>query len=136
YANAGSIPGSDRAAVFEEYVNAFRAAVASQNFKSAAEWADHATQVFPKLRRPWNHLAMARLRLEAWGPAIEAARLGDAANDDAWSPSVTPDETRAGSAYLEGVAMYDTQRYSEALARVRTAVALAPEWAPAAPALA
>jgi tetratricopeptide (TPR) repeat protein len=136
YSDPGQFPAAVRADVFTEYVTAYRAAFASGNFTHAAELATRAAMLLPKLRRPWNHLAAARLKLAEWGPAIEAARTADQAADDSYAPLATDDETRAGAAYWEGVALYSTQRFEAALARLHAASERAPRWAEAARALA
>src|SRR5262249_20738494 len=127
---------AERAAVFEEYAGAFRAAFARGDFASARDLAEHAAAVFPELRRPWLQLAAARFRLDEWGAAIEAARRGEQAADDRFAPPPTPEESYAGAAYWEGVALYATQRSPEALARLHAAHDRAPRWAEAARALA
>ena len=132
---SAKLSSSEQSAVFEEYVLAFRAAVVNRNEALGRELADRATQVFPKRRRAWCHLAAARLRIHQWGPAIEAARAAEAARDDDDPPAALPDETAAGAAYWEGLALYRTQRYAEALPRLRAAHTRAPEWAEAARAL-
>jgi tetratricopeptide (TPR) repeat protein len=125
----------ERAALFEEYVLAVRAARASGNQARGRELAERATMLFPALRRPWLHLAATRLALEQFGPAIEAARRAETAQDDDYAPPSSPDETAAGAAYWEGVSLYRTQRYDEALPRLRAATSRAPHWAEAARAL-
>jgi tetratricopeptide (TPR) repeat protein len=122
--------------VFSEYVDAVRAALAATDFARAHELATHATRLFPQSRRAWTHLAAARVRLAQWGPAIEAARQAEKARADDDAPPALPSETQAGAAYWEGVALYSTQRYDEALVRLRAARAIAPRWAEAARALA
>jgi tetratricopeptide (TPR) repeat protein len=136
YADERALPAADRPAVFAEYVGAVRAALADSDFARAHELATQAVRVFPNSRRAWNHLAAARLRLGQWGPAIEAARRGESAEDQTWPPAPTPEESFAGSAYWEGVALYATQRYDEAVPRLRAARTRAPQWAEAARALA
>ncbi len=136
YVDPSQFPAALHADVFTEYVAAYRAAFASGNFTHASDLATRATVLLPNLRRPWNHLAAARLKLAAWGPAIEAARTADQAADDSYAPAATPDETRAGAAYWEGIALYSTQRYAEALLRLHAATERAPRWAEAARALA
>jgi len=136
YADPSQFPAALHADVFTEYVTAYRAAFASGNFTHASELAIRATTLLPTLRRPWNHLAAARFKLAEWGPAIEAARTADQTADDPYVPEAAPEETGAGAAYWEGIALYSTQRYDEALARLRAATERAPRWAEAARALA
>jgi tetratricopeptide (TPR) repeat protein len=136
YASPKDIPAAERAGIFSEYVHAYRTAMQAGDFARAHELATHATRVVPKARRTWTHLAGARLRLAQWSPAIEAARQAETLRDDTDPPSPTPDESAAGAAYWEGVALYATQRYPEALARLRAARERAPAWAEGARALA
>ena len=136
HASAKDIPAAERAAIFAEYVAAYRAAMQAGDFARAHEFATHATRVFPKSRRTWTHLAGARVRLAQWSPAIEAARHAETLRDDSDAPRPTADESAAGAAYWEGVALYSTQRYPEALLRLRAARERAPEWAEGARALA
>jgi tetratricopeptide (TPR) repeat protein len=126
---------SDRQSVYEEYVLAFRSATERGNQAQARELAERATTLFPDRRRPWCHLAAARLRIDQWGPAIEAARRAEKARDDDDPPPLAPDESAAGAAYWEGWALYRTQRYSEAMPRLRQARQRATRWAEAARAL-
>jgi len=130
------IPKADRAAIFEDYVRVFRAEFERGEFASALALAERATRLYPQLRRPWNHTAAARTRLLRWGPAIEAARFADRARDDEDRPAPVPEESAAGAAYWEGLALYSTQRYSEALPRLHAAAARNPLWAEAQRALA
>jgi tetratricopeptide (TPR) repeat protein len=135
YADERALPAAEREAVFEEYVQAERAALAAADFARAHELATRATAVFPRARRAWNHLAAARVHLSQWGPAIEAARRAETLRDDTYRPTATADESHAGAAYWEGIAMFRTQRYDEALARLRVARERAPDWAEGARAL-
>src|SRR5262245_59252995 len=73
------VPKAEQASIFEEYLVAYRAAVADHNQARQRELAEHATQLFPEFRRPWCHLAAARLCMEQWGPSIEAARRAETA---------------------------------------------------------
>lgn len=122
-----------RREVFELYVPAVRQALAEGNAARARDLAEHALRLFPGLRRPLLHLAAARLQLQQWGPAIEAARGAETARADDYAPTAHPSETSA--AYWEGVALYQTQRYDEALVRLRAAFERAPTWPEAARAL-
>lgn len=131
FETAAQIPKSERAAVFEDYVLVFRTVFGHGDFVAATALAERATRIYPELRRPWNHLAAARMRLGRFGPAIEAARFAERADDDEDRPAPTPEESAAAAAYWEGVALYSTQRYPEALARLRAAVARNPGWAEA-----
>ena len=129
------LSASEQGALFEEYVTTEREALARGQLERARDLAEQAARLFPGLRRPWLHLAAARLRLEQWGPAIEAARRAEAAADDGYGPVETDAESRAAPAYWEGVALYRTQRCNEALQRLRAARERAPRWAEAARAL-
>jgi tetratricopeptide (TPR) repeat protein len=133
-----SLAGLDKqaaSAVFEEYVLAVRAARTTGEQARGRELAERATALFPSFRRPWLHLAAARLALEQFGPAIEAARRAETAQDDGDPPPRLPDESFAGAAYWEGLALYRTQRYDEAIPRLRAATTRDPRWAEAARAL-
>lgn len=133
-----SLRGMDRAdrdSLYTEGMQATRTALQAGRFDDARALAERTTTLFPERRRPWLHLAAARLRLEKWGPAIEAARRAAAARADDLPPSVIPEEGPAGPAYWEGVALYRTQRTTDALVRLRAARTAAPDWAEAARAL-
>jgi len=129
------IDAETKAAVFSEYVLAVRAAREARDEARSHELAARATELYPNLRRPWLHLAAARLALEQWGPAIEAARRAERTPDDPWAPPPVPDETIAGAPYWEGLGLYRTQRLAEALPLLRLATSRAPHWAEAARAL-
>jgi tetratricopeptide (TPR) repeat protein len=129
------LDSKERAAVFSEYVAAVRAARAAGDQARSLELAERATRLYPALRRPWLHVAAARLALEKWGPAIEAARRGASSQDDAFPPPALPEETAPGAAYWEGLALFRTQRYDEALTLLQSAVTRAPGWAEASRAL-
>lgn len=122
-----------RQEAFGTYVSAVRRALGEGHAARARDLSEHAVRLFPGLRRPLLHLAAARLQLEQWGPAIEAARQAETARADDYAPSSEPPEISA--AYWEGVALYRTQRYDECLPRLRAASASAPGWAEAARAL-
>jgi tetratricopeptide (TPR) repeat protein len=127
-----AVPRSERGALFEEYVVAFRAAVANSHWAHARALAERSTALFPELRRPWLHLATVRAEERRFGAAIEAARRAETARDDDWAPRPLAEETAAAAGYFEGLALYRTQRVSEALPRLRAARKLAPSWAEAA----
>lgn len=129
------LPESEQAAVFEEYVVAFRGAVAGSHWARARALAERSASLFPELRRPWLHLAVVRSQEKHFGPAIQAARRAERARDDDWAPPPVPEETGAAAGYFEGLALYRTQRVAEALPRLRAARRLAPDWAEAARAL-
>jgi len=124
-----------RDALYAEAMLATRAALHSEHFDTARLLAVKSTVLFPERQRPWLHLAAAQLRLEKWGPAIEAARHAAAARADDLPPPATFEEGPAGPAYWEGVALYRTQRTADGLVRLRAACAAAPDWAEAARAL-
>ena len=126
---------AERDSLYAGGLQATRAALQVGRFDDARALAERTTTLFPERRRPWLHLAAARLRLEKWGPAIEAARRAATAKADALPPPATPEEGPAGPAYWEGVALYRTQRTADALVRLRAARTAAPDWAEAARAL-
>src|SRR5438093_3565277 len=61
------LSASEQGALFEEYVTTEREALARGQLERARDLAEQAARLFPGLRRPWLHLAAARLRLEQSG---------------------------------------------------------------------
>jgi tetratricopeptide (TPR) repeat protein len=129
------IPASSRKGAFAEYVAAVRAALDSGAHDRALLLSQRATTFWKDLRRPLLHQAAAQLQSEQWGPAIESARAAAKARKDSMEPPARPDESEAAAACWEGLALYHTQRYDEALPCLRRAAAQAPHWAEAARAL-
>jgi len=121
------IPARERDAAFEEYVWAVREALSTGRAEAALRMATRATE-FWKLRRPWLHLSAAQLQLRQWGPSIASARQARKARSDSMQPEPQPFETTAAVSYWEGVGLYRTQRYEEALPRLREATERAPDW--------
>ncbi|MFQ5601400.1 MAG: tetratricopeptide repeat protein [Candidatus Krumholzibacteriia bacterium] len=129
------IPQGERAQAFGQYVLAVRAALEAGHHGRATLLADRACNFWKRYRRPLLHLAAAQLGSNLWGPSISSARQAAEARDDDMPPPRRDDESDAAPAYWEGVALYATQRYDEALPRLRAAVEAAPDWAEAARAL-
>jgi len=130
-----SLSKTERIAAWQEYVVAFRSATAAGNEARARELSERATSLWPERSRAWLHLAATRLRLEQWGPAIEAARQADKARPDSDPPAPLPEESQGAAGYWEGLALYKTQRLDEALPRLHASHAAMPLWAEAARAL-
>ena len=122
------IPARERDEAFEQYVLAVRQALDSGEAQTALDMATRANAFWPRLRRPWLHRAAAELALQHWGPSIAAAREAREARDDDMRPELRPGETQAAVPYWEGVGLYRTQRYDEALPRLLEAAEQAPEW--------
>ena len=123
-----------REAVYEEYVLAVRAARAAGDQARSQELAVRATTLFPAVRRPWLHLAAARLALEQWGPAIEAAGAPSA-------PPTTPGRRRrcrrdpGGTSLLGGLGPVPQPALRGSAAAPATRHDRDPHWAEAARAL-
>lgn len=125
------LSASARETAFGEYVEAVRAALTEGRHEEALQLATRATEFWEELRRPWLHRSAAELELRQWGNSIGSARRARRARDDSMQPPPRPDETRAAASYREGLGLYLTQRYDEALPRLREATEMAPEWAEA-----
>lgn len=129
------LPRPERDAAFATYVLDVRQALADSAYQLAADLATRATSLWPSYRRPKLHLAAALLHQQRWGPSIAAAREARQANDDGLAPPPSAAEGPAAADYWEGLGLYQTQRYDEALPRLRAASEAAPDWAEAARAL-
>jgi tetratricopeptide (TPR) repeat protein len=125
------LSSSERKNAFAEYVQAVRSALDSGRHAQALSMAERAAALWKNWRRPLLHLAAALLDAEKWGPAIESAREARRARDDGLGPPPRPGETAAACDYWEGVALYRTQRYDEALPLLERAAEKSPEWAEA-----
>ena len=131
----GHLPDSDRAEAYTAYVVAVRQALADSATARGQAMAERATNLWPDLQRPYLHLAAVQLQAKQWGPAIAAARLARERKADALPPVPLPWEGEPAADYWEGLGMYQTQRYDEAMPLLRRAHAAAPDWAEAARAL-
>jgi tetratricopeptide (TPR) repeat protein len=125
------IPARERDEALEEYVLAVRAALDAGENEAALQMATRATELWKRLRRPWLHRSAAELALRQWGPSIASAREARKARDDSMRPEAHDDETEAAASYWEGLGLYQTQRYDEALPRLLDATERAAEWAEA-----
>ena len=129
------LPDSDRAEAYTAYVVALRQALADSATAGARAMAERATNLWPDLQRPFLHLAAAQLQAKRWGLSIAAARLARERKPDALPPVPLPWEGEAAADYWEGLGMYQTRRYDEAMPLLRRAHAADPAWAEAACAL-
>jgi tetratricopeptide (TPR) repeat protein len=129
------LPDSDRADAYTAYVVALRQALVDSATARARAMAERATNLWPDLQRPYLHLAAAQLQAKQWGPSIAAARLARERKPDTLPPVPLPWESAVAADYWEGLGMYQTRRYDEAMPLLRRAHAADPRWAEAARAL-
>jgi tetratricopeptide (TPR) repeat protein len=129
------LPDSDRADAYTAYVVALRQALADSAATRAVAMAERATNLWPDRQRPYLHLAAAQLQAKQWGRSIAAARLARQRQQDALPPEPLAWEGAAAADYWEGLGMYQTQRFDEAMPLLRRAHAADPAWAEAARAL-
>jgi tetratricopeptide (TPR) repeat protein len=134
-ADAGAQETRVDAAAFSGYVDSVRAALDAEEWDRALLLAQRAHEAWPDLCRPLLHAAAAQLGSDAWGPAISAARQARSARDDHMPPAARAAESADAADYWEGVALYETQRYDEALPLLRRAAEKRPDWAEASRAL-
>ncbi len=134
--NLRQLSSSERDAVFTESVVAARDALDAGDFATALRIADRVCLLWKRSRRPLLQRAAALLGLNQYADAIVSAREASEARADRLPPEARPNENEGAAEYWEGLALYRTQRYEEALPALRAATEKSPQWAEAARALA
>lgn len=134
--NPRQLSSSERDALFTESLLAARSALDDGDFNTGLRITDKMCLFWKRSRRPLLQRAAAQLGLNQYSDAIVSAREAAEARADRLAPPPRPDEAEGAAEYWEGMALYRTQRYEEALPSLREATKKSPEWAEAARALA